>query len=330
MRVGIWNQRPVRGLSGQAGTAGQVVPRRGGEGQEGAGRGGQADRRPEASIGEWIADIERPAEQYRGRYQTKLEEAKSLLKSRPAAQPVVAAAAAVVWPWRAPGGGGAIGSAALASRAEPARRARGRHERGPQVDEYLAAAGVSPGNPWCASFITWSLEKAGHKMPGGGWAAVQTWVRNAEQGNNGLKIVSAEDARPGDIVAYDWGGQTDFGADGHIGFLDERPSRTASSPRWRATTPTRSAPSRAARAARTSSSSASRATRPAGVAPVAPGRPGARRAGRSGRPVSSSAARAPAPAARRAPRRSRCSRTRTSCSTRSGSRTSRRAGSTRA
>ena len=91
--------------------------------------------------------------------------------------------------------------------------------RGPQVDQYLAAAKVAPGNPWCASFITWSLEQAGHKMPGGGWAAVATWVRNAEQGNNGLKIVSAEDARPGDIVAYDWGGQDDFGADGHIGFL---------------------------------------------------------------------------------------------------------------
>ena len=91
---------------------------------------------------------------------------------------------------------------------------------GPQVDQYLAAAKVSPGNPWCASFITWSLQKAGHPMPGGGWAAVQTWVRNAEAGQNGLKIVSAQDARPGDIVAYDWGGQEDFGSDGHIGFLD--------------------------------------------------------------------------------------------------------------
>jgi cell wall-associated NlpC family hydrolase len=91
---------------------------------------------------------------------------------------------------------------------------------GPQVDKYLEAAGVSPGNPWCASFVTWSLEQAGHKMPGSGWAAVSTWVRNAEQGSNGLKIVSADQARPGDIVAYDWGGQSDFGADGHIGFLD--------------------------------------------------------------------------------------------------------------
>ena len=43
---------------------------------------------------------------------------------------------------------------------------------GAQVDEYLKSAQVAPGNPWCASFVTWSLEQAGHKMPGGGWAGV--------------------------------------------------------------------------------------------------------------------------------------------------------------
>ena len=90
---------------------------------------------------------------------------------------------------------------------------------GKEVDEYLAAADVGPGNPWCASFVTWALEKAGHKMDGTGWAAVQTWVRNAEQGKNDLKVISAEEARPGDIVTYDWGHDEDFGADGHIGFL---------------------------------------------------------------------------------------------------------------
>ena len=47
----------------------------------------------------------------------------------------------------------------------------------------------------------------------------QTWVRNAEAGKNNLEIVSADQARPGDIVAYDWGHQDDFGSDGHIGFL---------------------------------------------------------------------------------------------------------------
>ena len=41
-------------------------------------------------FGEWIADVERPAEQYRGRYQTKLAEANQLLASSPQ-QPVAAA-----------------------------------------------------------------------------------------------------------------------------------------------------------------------------------------------------------------------------------------------
>ena len=172
-----------------------------------------------------------------------------------------------------------------AHRPDPARRARGRRRtRGPQVDKYLAAAKVAPGNPWCASFITWSLEQAGHKMPGGGWAGVATWVRNAEQGNNGLKFVSAEEARPGDIVAYDWGGQNDFGADGHIGFLDS----TVKDGKFTAlegnnadkvnTVPRSSA-------ARTSSSSASRATRP--PAPRPPRRAAVRR-GAAGRPAAAS------------------------------------------
>ena len=171
--------------------------------------------------GEWIADTERPAAQYRYRYQTKLSEAKGLLSSRAAAPQPVAAAAAVVDAGvvPAPAGGGLGGAALGVAKGELGVREVGTNA-GPKVDEYLAAAKVPSGNPWCASFITWSLEKVGHKMPGGGWAAVQTWVRNAEQGKNGLQIVSAADARPGDIVAYDWGGQNDFGADGHIGFLD--------------------------------------------------------------------------------------------------------------
>jgi hypothetical protein len=32
-----------------------------------------------SAYGEWIADVERPAEQYRGRYQLRLEEARSLI-----------------------------------------------------------------------------------------------------------------------------------------------------------------------------------------------------------------------------------------------------------
>jgi hypothetical protein len=33
-----------------------------------------------AKWGEWIADVERPAEQYRGRYQLRLSEARALLR----------------------------------------------------------------------------------------------------------------------------------------------------------------------------------------------------------------------------------------------------------
>ena len=62
-----------------------------------------------------------------------------------------------------------------------------------------------PGQPVVRDFVTWSLEKAGHG--GGGWAGVQTWVRAAEAKTNDLKLVNAADARPGDIVVYDWGGQ---------------------------------------------------------------------------------------------------------------------------
>ena len=116
-------------------------------------------------------------------------------------------------------GGSSAGTAAL----KVAQTQLGVHEQGTntgaEVDKYLASAKVAPGNPWCASFVTWSLEQAGIKMDGTGWAAVQTWVRNAEAGKNNLQIVSAAEARPGDIVAYDWGHQDDFGADGHIGFL---------------------------------------------------------------------------------------------------------------
>jgi len=93
---------------------------------------------------------------------------------------------------------------------------------GPEVNRYLAAADTAPGNPWCASFVTWSMEHGGQQLPGPGWAAVSHWVQAASAGEHGLSLVDAAHARPGDIVAYDWGGGTDFGNDGHIGFLDSK------------------------------------------------------------------------------------------------------------
>ena len=290
MRDGDLGQGRVRGLPGEARAPDEwFLDQAEAVKKQRISRGQSVDR-PEP-VGEWIADIERPAEQYRGRYQLRLDEARGLLgsgrlgarragrrgrglllplRARPAAAAAVAEppkpkrgasgqfmavadaaskskkgasgtflapqapagpASAVAAPGAVPGmvdaaaaqapgtGSSSLGAAAL----QKAQTQLGVHEQGTntgkEVDEYLASAGVGPGNPWCASFVTWALEKAGHKMDGSGWAAVQTWVRNAEAEQNDLQIVSADQARPGDIVAYDWGKQDDFGADGHIGFL---------------------------------------------------------------------------------------------------------------
>ena len=138
------------------------------------------------------------------------------------------------------GGSSGLGAAALET--AKAELAKGVKEEGvntgTDVDKYLKEAGVAPGNPWCASFVTWALAQNGHKMEGGGWAAVQTWVQNAEAGNNNLEVVSAEDARPGDIVCYDWGGTGRTSAPTATSASWPATSRAASSPRWRATTRT--------------------------------------------------------------------------------------------
>ncbi|HWM08876.1 MAG TPA: NlpC/P60 family protein [Solirubrobacteraceae bacterium] len=80
MRVGIWNQGPYEGYPEDASkqldwfldTAETLKTQRGTD--------------DPAKFGEWIADVERPAEQYRYRYQLELAEAQSLLAEAPASQ----------------------------------------------------------------------------------------------------------------------------------------------------------------------------------------------------------------------------------------------------
>jgi hypothetical protein len=79
MRVGIWNQgeyagypdRPELQLEWFLDHAEAV-------GKQRAARGLPLD--DPHSYGEWIADVERPAEQYRGRYQLRLDDARELLE----------------------------------------------------------------------------------------------------------------------------------------------------------------------------------------------------------------------------------------------------------
>ncbi len=66
-------------------------------------------------FGDWIADVERPAAQYRGRYQTKLDEANGLLQSSapPAAAAGVPVAAVPIDPAAAAASAAAVGDAKL-------------------------------------------------------------------------------------------------------------------------------------------------------------------------------------------------------------------------
>jgi hypothetical protein len=80
MRVSIWNQGEYAGYPQNPGLQAKwfidtalAVKR-----QEIA-RGNAGFGKDPSTWGEWIADVERPAEQYRGRYQLRLAEARRLL-----------------------------------------------------------------------------------------------------------------------------------------------------------------------------------------------------------------------------------------------------------
>jgi hypothetical protein len=96
--------------------------------------------------GDWIADVERPAAQYRGRYQLKLAEAQNLLKTAgaPSGQPPAAAAAAVD-PAQAQ-----AQAAASAAAAPPAAAAAAPP---PAAADAAAAAGGGGGKPQTAGFL---------------------------------------------------------------------------------------------------------------------------------------------------------------------------------
>ena len=294
----------VRGLSRTTPRSRSVVPR------PRPGRQGAARRRPPvdrpSQFGKWIADIERPAEQYRGRYAAAARRgARTDREGQGERAGAVGAAAppprrarsagrrrhggARRHPrrrrrrWRprirscrprrraaaadAPAGGdeGVAGSDSFMSPSRPrGRRRRWRRTRrrcrawstrpprrrarpaapaaargggaasvarassacarqgtntGAKVDEFLAAAGVSAGNPWCASFVTWSLER-----PATRWrAAAGPRSRRGSAPPRRARTTSRSSAprtpAPATSSPTTGASQDDFAADGHIGFL---------------------------------------------------------------------------------------------------------------
>lgn len=82
------------------------------------------------------------------------------------------------------------------------------------------------GAPWCAVFVSYCLDKAGFKNidpKSQRWAYCPYVVAAAKSNSHGLKVVSWENVRPGDIALFDW--DRDGVAD-HIGFVDQKLSST--------------------------------------------------------------------------------------------------------
>jgi hypothetical protein len=70
--------------------------------------------------------------------------------------------------------------------------------RGPLIDQWLRAAGVPPGNPWCMAFVRAMFWEAGYKLGGGASVGnFQAWAKAKH-------YVWATVAKPGDVACYEW------------------------------------------------------------------------------------------------------------------------------
>ena len=162
-------------------------------------------------FGEWIADVERPAEQYRGRYQTKLEEANGLLASSPPAArgarrrvPVDPAAAAA--------SAAAVGNAklppeilgpvqdAIAAGNAPGPKALAAIE---EASKYIGTdykwGGSTPQTGFdCSGLMQWSYAQSGVQIPRVTYTQIEA--------PNGTEVADRSSLKPGDLVFFSNGG----------------------------------------------------------------------------------------------------------------------------
>jgi CHAP domain len=186
--------------------------------------------------GEWIANVERPAEEYRGLYQRHLPEARRLLRAGSGSAPAADAEPAARAPRRAPAARTAVAPAAHrgartgvrrvvedaddAVRGDggpplPRRMLRiaakeiGQQEHPPgsndseRIAHYRTATPGGPVGPWCAYFVSWVAHQAG--VPLGdqeqGFASVDALWGWAQE--SGKAVPAGKPPRPGDLIVWD-------------------------------------------------------------------------------------------------------------------------------
>lgn len=120
----------------------------------------------------------------------------------------------VVTPPSSPPPGGGYGKILEVAAAEV-----GTVEGSARANSYGAAVGLSLSTnnyAWCATFVSWVARQTGATSYRNSY--VSGWVRQARAGNYHLSVTSSP--QPGDIVAFDWNGGSDFD-DGqeHIGIV---------------------------------------------------------------------------------------------------------------
>ncbi len=182
MRVGIWDQGEYKGYGEKPELQLKwFIDHALHEKQKRVARGDTAFLKDSSRWGEWIADVERPAEQYRGRYQLRLGEARELLGGAQASAPPVAPDADL---------DAAVAGAEL--------------DAAPQAKKALAIAKEYMGTPYqwggatpdtnfdCSGLMQWSYKQVGIDIP----------RVTYDQVNVGEHIEKVDDLEAGDLVFF--------------------------------------------------------------------------------------------------------------------------------